>query len=257
MKNLMFCLALWLLASATEAQNLRDVVYLKNGSIIKGVITEQNPPVQIKLQTADGSMLVYKYEEIEKLTREPIEPVALKEPNFREYGGHFGLGFALGGGGIIGVPIRANINRFVALETGVYFRPTIVYKKTTTYNGWGNEVSQREETDIKVPPMIAGGVDIFFGEKYRKYSQKIVKNGIAIRVGATILKNHKENMLCLGWARERFKVAHKKYSYNFNLGAGALFYDAANYPLADQLGTAIPIMPFVYWKFHWNWYIGK
>jgi sRNA-binding regulator protein Hfq len=46
------------------------VVYLKNGSIIKGQIIEQIPGSTIKLQTKDGSVFVYKVDEIEKMTRE-------------------------------------------------------------------------------------------------------------------------------------------------------------------------------------------
>lgn len=51
-------------------QQLIDVVYLKNGSIIKGIILEQIPNVQLKLQTSDGSIFVFKMEEVEKITRE-------------------------------------------------------------------------------------------------------------------------------------------------------------------------------------------
>ena len=47
-----------------------DVVYLKNGSIIKGVIVEQYPNVQIKIQTKDGNTFVFKMDEIEKITKE-------------------------------------------------------------------------------------------------------------------------------------------------------------------------------------------
>jgi hypothetical protein len=47
-----------------------DVVYLKNGGIIKGMIIEQTPNVQIKIQTKDGSVFVYKFEEIEKIAKE-------------------------------------------------------------------------------------------------------------------------------------------------------------------------------------------
>jgi hypothetical protein len=49
---------------------LLDGVYLKNGSVIKGIIVEQVPNVQIKIQTKDGNIFVYKFEEIEKITRE-------------------------------------------------------------------------------------------------------------------------------------------------------------------------------------------
>lgn len=48
-----------------------DVLYLKNGSVIRGVIIEQEPNVQIKIKTNDGSIFVYKMEEVEKITKEP------------------------------------------------------------------------------------------------------------------------------------------------------------------------------------------
>ena len=47
-----------------------EVVYLKNGSIIRGIIIEQTPNVQIKIQTKDGSVFVYKMDEVEKITKE-------------------------------------------------------------------------------------------------------------------------------------------------------------------------------------------
>jgi len=47
-----------------------DVVYLKNGSIIRGRIMEQIPNVSLKIETRDGSLFVYKFDEVEKITRE-------------------------------------------------------------------------------------------------------------------------------------------------------------------------------------------
>ncbi|WP_452230047.1 hypothetical protein [Lacinutrix sp. MEBiC02404] len=50
----------------------RDVLFLKNGSIIKGSIIEMNPTTGIKIKTADGSLFVYKMEEILKTEKEEI-----------------------------------------------------------------------------------------------------------------------------------------------------------------------------------------
>ena len=50
--------------------NYQDVVYLKNGSIIRGVIIEQIPNKSIKIETADRNIFVYQMDEIEKLTKE-------------------------------------------------------------------------------------------------------------------------------------------------------------------------------------------
>lgn len=51
---------------------MEDVVYLKNGSIIRGVITEQVPNQSVKIQTRDRNLFVFKYDEIEKITKENI-----------------------------------------------------------------------------------------------------------------------------------------------------------------------------------------
>ncbi len=55
-----------------QAQDVRDVVYLKNGSIIKGLVIEQIPTESLKIQTSDGSLFVYKMEEVLKITKENI-----------------------------------------------------------------------------------------------------------------------------------------------------------------------------------------
>lgn len=49
---------------------MRDVVYLKNGSIIRGIIIEQVPNKSIKIQTRDENIFVYQMDEIEKIGKE-------------------------------------------------------------------------------------------------------------------------------------------------------------------------------------------
>jgi hypothetical protein len=71
----MFILAVVCIAIATSAlgqskPEFRDVVYLKNGSIIKGQIVEQTLDSIIKIQTADGSLFVYSQTEVEKIESE-------------------------------------------------------------------------------------------------------------------------------------------------------------------------------------------
>jgi hypothetical protein len=53
-----------------EEKTYIDVVYLKNGSIIKGQIIEQIPSVSLKIETTGGSIFVYKMDEVEKITKE-------------------------------------------------------------------------------------------------------------------------------------------------------------------------------------------
>jgi hypothetical protein len=54
-----------------EAQtDKQDVLYLKNGSIIRGMIVQFIPDSTIKIQTIDGSLFVFPAVEIEKIQKE-------------------------------------------------------------------------------------------------------------------------------------------------------------------------------------------
>jgi len=44
--------------------NYQDAVYLKNGSVIRGVIIEQVPNKSIKIEMADKSVFVYQRSEV-------------------------------------------------------------------------------------------------------------------------------------------------------------------------------------------------
>jgi TM2 domain-containing membrane protein YozV len=57
----------------------RDVVYLKNGSVVRGLITEQTPNVALKIQSADGNVYVFQMSEVEKLGREAAPAARLSE----------------------------------------------------------------------------------------------------------------------------------------------------------------------------------
>jgi hypothetical protein len=56
--------------SDQNSGQMQDVIYLKNGSIVRGTIIETVPNVSIKLQTNDGNVFVYKMEEIDKMAKE-------------------------------------------------------------------------------------------------------------------------------------------------------------------------------------------
>lgn len=53
-----------------KAGEWQDVVYLQNGSIIRGMVIEQVPNVSIKIQTSDGSIFVYEMKDVAKIAKE-------------------------------------------------------------------------------------------------------------------------------------------------------------------------------------------
>lgn len=69
------------LVSLRAQNNTRDVVYLKNGSIIKGLVLEVIPNDTIKIQISDGSIFVYSMSEVEKIQKETITSSRSKVPH--------------------------------------------------------------------------------------------------------------------------------------------------------------------------------
>ncbi len=68
-------------ANAQTYKDFEDVVYLKNGSIIHGVIIEQVPNEKVKIQSGKN-VFVYTFDEIEKIVKEEIvdeNPSGLKD----------------------------------------------------------------------------------------------------------------------------------------------------------------------------------
>jgi sRNA-binding regulator protein Hfq len=82
--------------TAFAQQSNQDVVYLKNGSVIRGVITEQVPNTSVKIRTTDGNQFVYAIADVSKMTKEaPLHPSV--EPKTKSTWGAFGLSFLFPG----------------------------------------------------------------------------------------------------------------------------------------------------------------
>ena len=65
-----------------RADEWRDVVYLKNGSIIKGTIVEQIPKISLKVSTEGGNVYAYPMSSVEKIDGEKMpESLPLENAN--------------------------------------------------------------------------------------------------------------------------------------------------------------------------------
>ena len=99
MKRITFLIAVAFglaISSASFAQTVVDVVYLKNGSVIRGTIVEQVPGESLKVQTADGSIFVYALDEVEKMTKEEVEEEEVSRPTGSKKSPVVALGLSLG-----------------------------------------------------------------------------------------------------------------------------------------------------------------
>jgi hypothetical protein len=106
------------------SQNLsKDIIYLKNGSVIKGEIIEQIPNKSIKIQTSDGSIFVYDFSDIEKIAKEKVTTgsaqgsIAQDVP--KGFHMHDGFYLSLTGGPAFGtITLNATHTSFTKMEFG-------------------------------------------------------------------------------------------------------------------------------------------
>lgn len=134
MKKWIFVCAVAFLPFVIQAQNLNnyeDVIYLKNGSIYRGIIIEQIPEKSLKIQSGDRNVFAVQLSEIEKITKEEkpnnfyrsrhFEGRSLEKPHVDmpkerkpervRYSGFYmnwalGAGFASGAGGGLAFEMR-------------------------------------------------------------------------------------------------------------------------------------------------------
>ncbi len=69
-KNLLFAILIISSTAAALAQDLQDVIHLKNGSIVRGIIIEQIPNKTYKIETSNGSLFIFDCEEIVKISKD-------------------------------------------------------------------------------------------------------------------------------------------------------------------------------------------
>lgn len=101
MKKLILIIALLLITHAVlfAQKNPEDVLYLKNGGIIRGSIIEWVPDSAIKIEIAGGSLLVYKTNEIRIVAKE--EKIK-KEKQKTMISDSHGFRFGMDGGWVVG-----------------------------------------------------------------------------------------------------------------------------------------------------------
>ena len=69
---LLTCLTAFVMTSPAFAQQMEDVIHLKNGGLIRGTIIEQVPGESLKIKTREGNVFVYTMDEIAKMSKEPV-----------------------------------------------------------------------------------------------------------------------------------------------------------------------------------------
>lgn len=78
MKNLIL-LTLFLFAVVSlSAQDLPEIVYLKNGNMIRGTIVQMIPKKSLQIRSGDGNIYVYQMSEVVKIIKNPSNKASTK-----------------------------------------------------------------------------------------------------------------------------------------------------------------------------------
>jgi len=143
-----FCF-LFLTMSVASAQNtMQDVIYLKDNSVVRGIIIEQIPNESIRIQTENGTILSFSIEDIDRIAKgirenssvtrpqKPYKPRKMYE--VKEYNGFVDVGFTLGIG-------EYGYSRFeVSTAHGYRFNPYI-------FAGLGVGIHYYDDRDLVLP----------------------------------------------------------------------------------------------------------
>jgi len=181
-KALLFLFLTFAALQLQAQSNYEEVVYLKNGSIVRGTIIEQIPGQTIKIQTKDKSVFVYKFEEIEKIGKSELtEERSSKDKNAsnsndgdffvkgqadasRYYKGYRGAGSGTLISSLL-IPIVGLIPAIACSSTSpqdanLNYPNSELMKKTDYYNGYTQKAAKIKKSKVWTNFGIGFGVNL-------------------------------------------------------------------------------------------------
>ncbi len=107
-----------LFAMDVYSQSIVDVIYLKNGDILKGEVIKDMPNDYLQIEMKDGSIRKIAYKELEK--RERFAPTPTVETEQSDYckSGSIGIGLGIPFG-TIGINSEYNVNDYLSSSVGL------------------------------------------------------------------------------------------------------------------------------------------
>jgi hypothetical protein len=229
LKTNLCVLLLCFFSIAASAQSYTDVVYLKNGTIVRGIIIEQVPGKTIKVQTADALKIEINYSDIEKISKETSitskdaaitpgtpnntsAPAVAPKPALKKYFFTAGAGFFSGDG--IGYTGRIS----VGLRLGKNFDLQAFYQLSEADRGLTRGARQ---------------------EKYNRLSMQNygIKGSFTIPTTSSV---HPYFSIGTGYSRTPFTTSGRAFNEEYGgSGAGYGYYNS--FFINPAFGLSVPI----------------
>jgi len=219
---IVFLFALVANAFSQQYADYQDVVYLKNGGIVRGIIIEQVPQSSLKIETTGGNVFVYTYDEIEKIAK---EPKVLQDNERQSQNSVSSTGLKKGYRGIVELGTLIPFGMGVHVINGYQFNPYVSL-------GAGVGLDVYFDDGLTLP---------LFADLRINFLDKRVSPYIAFDIGYTFRLtglDYGNGLLFLPISGARFKLSDK-YALNVGLGLGVQgnksqiyydYYDLNYYP---------------------------
>lgn len=122
-----------------QKKGWQDVVYLKNGSIIRGQLQESPSPAVVRLETIGQNLFVFKQEEVERVAREYAK-ANFKYPYTRGYQHITDVGISIGYKPTVNALSDPDRSVDVSIQTfnGYQFMPALAVGLTTAIDTYGS-----------------------------------------------------------------------------------------------------------------------
>lgn len=96
MKKAVFSILLLFFSLTLTAQYYTETIYLKNGGVIKGTIIEQIPDESVKIVTFSDDIMIFRFDEISKITRQKVKSYINRNSRTNGYRGLIDIGYSFG-----------------------------------------------------------------------------------------------------------------------------------------------------------------
>ncbi len=234
-----FALLVFLLISTfTFAQEANlDVIYLKDGTVLKGKIVERLEDGAIKMVMSNGREIIISMREVKQVTIEGIgtNPV--------DYGGKTAFGFSLfGESNFLGAHFRLMAAKELFLDMSA--QPEL---KALT-NRFNNDVV------FGANLLLCGEVNYFLNRFYKERKQKVRANGLFLNASYAF-GDYETTRVNGGWCSEYFRLNRFKRGFLLHLGMGLNVNHWVDDPLNYAYIKDIPkVQPTGYFRIQWNFF---
>lgn len=186
MKTLSLLLFL-LVSTIALAQDYSDVIYLNDGSILKGKIIGRLDDGAIKMQMNNGREIIVSMKEVK------VVNIGGLGTNVVDYGGTKAVGISILGEGVVGLHYRFKVADETWGDASV--QPDFV----------GLENQYTDKVRVSGGFGLGGEINHYLSRRFKESKQKVRANGIFFRVYHGF-NEFSTTVISAGWSSEYFKL---------------------------------------------------